>query len=393
MGSTYKVVPVTALDYRRLSERKLPRFLFDYIDGGANDELTLEANVRDLQGIRIKQNVLRDVSAVTTTTRLMGDDCAMPVALAPVGFAGMFSRRGEATAVRVANRKDIPFTLSTVGICPVEEVRAASVKPFWFQLYMIKNRAAVQALLERAMAAGCNTLVLTVDLPMPGMRHRDQRNGMFEKNLYGALARGWQVLSRPGWVLDVGVRGKPHTFGNYADLVPAGASLETYKVWIDENYDRSVTWADIAWVRRRWQGQLLLKGILEVDDAKRAVDAGANGISVSNHGGRQLDSVASTISKLPAIVEAVGGTLEVLMDGGVRSGLDVFKALAMGARGVLIGRPWVWALSGAGAQGLDQLLSTMQAELQVAMALSGVNHIAEVGPHLLDKLPASVEAS
>ncbi len=384
MGSTYQVVPVTALDYRRLSERKLPRFLFDYIDGGANDELTLAANVRDLQNIRIKQKVLRDVSAVSTAAHLMGSSCAMPVALAPVGFAGMFSRRGEAMAVRVANQKDIPFTLSTVGICPVEEVRAGSSKPFWFQLYMIKDRAAVQSLLERAMGAGCTTLVLTVDLPMPGIRHRDHRNGMFEKTLFGALARTWQVLSRPRWLFDVGLRGKPHTFGNFADLVPAGASLDTYKVWIDDNYDRSVTWDDIAWVRQLWQGKLLLKGILDVDDALRAVDAGADGISVSNHGGRQLDSVASTISKLPPIVDAVGGAIEVLMDGGVRSGLDVFKALALGAKGVMIGRPWVWALSGAGERGLDQLLDTMQAELEVAMALSGVNHIAEIGPHLLD---------
>ena len=249
---------------------------------------------------------------------------------------------------------------------------------------MIKDRAAVQSLLERAMGAGCTTLVLTVDLPMPGIRHRDHRNGMFEKTLFGALARTWQVLSRPRWLFDVGLRGKPHTFGNFADLVPAGASLDTYKVWIDDNYDRSVTWDDIAWVRQLWQGKLLLKGILEVDDALRAVDAGADGISVSNHGGRQLDSVASTISKLPPIVDAVGGAIEVLMDGGVRSGLDVFKALALGAKGVMIGRPWVWALSGAGERGLDQLLDTMQAELEVAMALSGVNHIAEIGPHLLD---------
>lgn len=310
----------------------------------------------------------------------------MPVVLAPVGMAGLFARRGELQAVRAANAAGVPFTLSTVGICPVDEVRAAAAQPYWFQLYMIKDRAATQGLLERAMAAGCTTLILTVDLPLPGMRHRDARNGMFEKTIKGALARGWQLATRPGWIYDVGVRGKPHTFGNYVDLVPDASDLNSYKEWIDNNYDRSVTWTDMDWLRGIWRGRILLKGILEPDDARAAVAVGVDGVIVSNHGARQLDTVGSSISKLPAVVDAVGDQTEVLMDGGVRGGLDVFKAIALGARGVLIGRPWVWALAAAGESGVANLLEVFRRELEVAMALGGATSIGQIGRESIDSI-------
>jgi L-lactate dehydrogenase (cytochrome) len=383
---TYNVVPATSSDYRRLADKALPRFLFDYIDGGANDEQTLARNVSDFARITLKQNVLRDVSRIDTSTTLAGEHAAMPVILAPVGLAGMFKRRGEVQGVRAANSVDVPFTLSTVGICPVDEVARATKKPFWFQLYMVKDRKAVQGLLERAMAAGCQTLVFTVDLPMAGMRHRDMRNGLFEKNLKGALMRGWQVMTRPGWVYDVGMRGKPHAFGNYANLVSEGADLNAYKEWVDNNYDNTVTWKDIEWVRSIWKGRILIKGILEGRDAQSAVDVGADGIVVSNHGARQLDSVSSSIRKLPEVVAAVGDRTEVFMDGGVRGGLDVFKALALGAKGVMIGRPWVWALAAGGEIGVVSLLETFQRELEVAMALNGVNTISEIGRMAIDSI-------
>lgn len=381
---TYNIVPATALDYRRLAEKRLPRFLFDYIDGGANDELTLAANVADFQEIRIKQRVLRDVSDIDTATTVAGEAVSMPVILAPVGMAGLYSRRGETQAVRAANSAGVPFTLSTVGICPLSEVRAASSQPFWFQLYMIRDRSAVQALLERASDNGCSTLVFTVDLPLAGMRHRDTRNGMLTDSLSGKLGRAWQLATRPGWIYDVGVRGKPHNFGNLADMVPDPSDLNAYKTWLDEQFDRSVTWKDIEWLRGIWKGKLILKGIQEVDDALSAAAVGADGIIVSNHGGRQLDSVASSISKLPAVVDAVGDKLDVYVDGGIRGGLDVFKALALGARGVMIGRPWVWALAGAGQTGITDLLATFKKELQIAMALSGVTKISEINRTLID---------
>lgn len=384
MGKTFDIVPATSFDYRLRSEKRLPRFLFDYIDGGANDELTLAANVADLRKLRIKQRVLRDVSHIDTSTTLAAERASMPMVLAPIGLAGMMARRGEAQAVRVANQAGLPFTLSTVGICSLAEVRAAASQPFWFQLYMIRDRIAVKSLLESALAAGCTTLVFTVDLPVAGMRHRDTRNGMVTDSLPAKLGRLRQLVTRPGWLADVALQGKPHTFGSLADLVPGATSLNSFKAWIGTQFDRSVTWTDIEWLRSQWPGKLLLKGILEVDDALAAAAIGADGVVVSNHGGRQLDSVASTISKLPAIAAAVGGQLEVYLDGGVRSGVDVFKAIALGARGVLIGRPWIWALAGGGATGLADLMATFKSEFEVAMALTGVTRVSAIGPELID---------
>jgi L-lactate dehydrogenase (cytochrome) len=296
----------------------------------------------------------------------------------------MMSRRGEAQAVRIANDAGIPFTLSTVGICSLSEVKDASNKPFWFQLYMMRDREAVKSLLQRALAVGCTTLVFTVDLPVTGMRHRDTRNGMLTSSLAGKVGKLRQLVIRPGWLADVAIGGKPHTFGSLAALVPDAPNLNAFRAWIDAQFDPSVTWSDIEWLRSMWPGKLLIKGILEVDDALAAVAIGADGVIVSNHGGRQLDSVASTISKLPAIATAVGGKVEVLVDGGVRSGVDVFKAIALGANGVLIGRPWIWALAGGGPSGLADLLATFRREFEVAMALTGVTRVSDIGPELID---------
>ncbi len=384
MGRTLNILPATTLDYRRLAEKRLPRFLFDYIDGGANDEITLADNVGDFQNIRVRQRVLKDVSNIDTSTLLAGEPADMPVVLAPVGMAGLYARRGEVQTVRAANAKNVPFTLSTVGICPLDEVRAAASKPFWFQLYMIRDRATVRNLLERAEGVGCTTLVFTVDLPLAGMRHRDTRNGMLDNSLRGKLGKAWQLGARPGWIYDVGVRGKPHSFGNLAHLVPDPTDLKAYRAWIDAQFDTSVTWKDIEWLRGLWKGRLILKGIQEPDDVLAAAGVGADGVVVSNHGARQLDSVNSSISKLPGIVAAVGEGMEIYVDGGVRSGLDVFKAVALGARGVMIGRPWAWALAAGGEAAIANLLATFRKELEVAMALTGVTAIGQISPDQID---------
>ncbi|HLA33592.1 MAG TPA: L-lactate dehydrogenase [Rhodocyclaceae bacterium] len=384
MNSCSNRFPATPLDYRRLAQSRLPRFIFDYIDGGANDERTLASNVDDFAKILIKQRILKNIEHIDTATTLAGAAAAMPVALAPIGMAGLFHRRGETQGVRAANAIGVPFTLSTVGICPIEEVKAASGKPFWFQLYMIRDRGAVEDLVKRAWAEGCTTLIFTIDLPLAGMRHRDLRNGMLSTSLSAKWLKARQLAARPGWVWNVGIHGKPHTFGCLADRVEDAADLHKFRAWLDTQFDRSVTWKDIEWLRGIWPGCLILKGIMEVDDARLAAEVGADGIVVSNHGGRQLDSVASSISKLPPIVAAVGERLEVLMDGGVRSGLDVFKAVALGAKGVLIGRPWVWALGAAGESGVRDLLATFKRELEVAMALAGVTTIAAIRCGTLD---------
>lgn len=375
--------PAAPQDWRRLAARRLPRFLFDYIDGGANDERTLAANVDDLAALRLRQRVLVDVAKVDTRATLAGQPCALPLALAPIGLAGMAARRGEAQAARAAHAAGVPFTLSTVGICPLAEVAAASVPP-WFQLYMLRDRGAVRALLDDAWAAGCRTLVFTVDLPLPGMRLRDIRHGMAASGARPALLRAAQVLARPGWVWNVALRGKPLRFGNLTAQVPGAHDLNAFKAWVDAQFDPGVTWKDIEWLRGQWKGRLLLKGILDVEDARAAVAVGAEGIVVSNHGGRQLDSVASTAAKLPAIARAVGAQAEVLVDGGVRGGVDVFKALALGARGVLVGRPWVWALAAQGEAGVRTLLAQWQRELLLAMTLAGVPRTADIGPRHLD---------
>jgi len=378
---TKRLASVTTEDYRQLAEKRLPTFLYDYIAGGANDEITMAANIADFRKLCIKQHVMRDVSSVDTSTVLSGQASSMPLALAPVGMAGMMARRGEVQGARGAAQVDVPFTCSTVGICSVEEIKSATNRPFWFQLYMLRNRDVVLSILARAKAAGCETLVFTVDLAVPGMRHRDRRNAMEA----GGLAILSQIAARPRWAVDVGLRGRPHSLGNLTEVVKDTNSLNGYKTFIEEQFDATVTWKDIAWLRSVWHGKLIIKGVLQEDDALQARDAGADGVVVSNHGGRQLDSVASSIAKLPAVVTAVGDQVEVYMDGGVRSGIDVVKAVALGARGVLIGRPWIWALAAKKEAGLTDLLCTFQKEISVAMALIGVNKIDQLHGELIDK--------
>lgn len=379
------VTPVTVPDYRRLAKKRLPRFLFDYIDGGANKEDSMYANEADFQAYKLTQRVMHDVDNIDTGTTLSGQSASIPLALAPIGMAGMMARRGEVQGARAAEAAGIPFTNSTVGICPVEEVQAASRNPVWFQLYMLRDRGLVEALLERAKATGCETLVFTVDLPLAGMRHRDYRNGMLGGGLVGKLAKLAQILTHPRWVLDVGIKGKPHNFGNLREVVANSDDLDAYKDFIDSQFDPTVTWKDIAWLRSIWKGNILIKGVMTASDAAAAVDVGADGIVVSNHGGRQLDGVASTISMLPAISAAVGDRVEVYMDGGIRNGIDVVKAIALGANGVLIGRPWIFAIAACGEQGLVRLLDVFKQEIAVAMALMGVKRIEDINADLIDQ--------
>ena len=379
------VTPVTVLDYRRLAEKRLPRFLFDYIDGGAGEEKSMGANADDFLKLKLRQRVMCDVDNVNTSTTLFGQPASMPLVLAPVGLAGMMRRRGEVQGVRAATRAGIPFTTSTVGICSVEEVQSAAGKPAWFQLYMLRDRGLVTALLERAQQAGCTTLVFTVDLAVAGMRHRDSRNGMLGGGVAGRVSKAWQIFTRPQWILDVGIKGKPHDFGNLREAVAGSKNLDEFKAFIADQFDPSVTWEDIAWLRSQWKGPILIKGVMSADDARAAIDVGADGVVVSNHGGRQLEGVASSISKLPEVVAAVGDRAEVHMDGGVRSGTDVVKAVALGAKSVMIGRPWVWAMAARGEQGLVDLLQVFQKEIAVTLALMGVRRINEITPDLLER--------
>ena len=381
MGWRY---PASARDYRRLAQARLPRFLFDYIDGGASQEQTLRANADAWTRVGLRQRVLVDVDGVETTTYLAGQACAMPLVLAPLGLAGMMARRGEVQAARAAEAAGVPFTVSTVGICPLDEIGPAVAQAPWFQLYMLRDRGIVQALLRQAWEAGCRVLVFTVDLPVAGMRHRDTRNGLGGGGLRARLLKAGDLLGHPRWLWDVGMRGKPHLFGNLGALLPGVRDLDGFKAWVDTQFDPSVTWADIDWLRAQWPGSLLLKGVLDEEDAREAVRAGAQGLVVSNHGGRQLDGVAATAVKLPAIVRAVGGQAQVLVDGGIGSGVDVLRALGLGAQGVLIGRPWIWALAAGGEAALAGMLARWQEELRLAMSLAGVRRVADIDVGVLD---------
>lgn len=366
-------------DYRELARRRLPHFLFEYIDGGAYDEVTLRRNIEDLQAIALRQRVLRDVSHIDLSTRLFGQDLAMPIGLAPVGLAGMNARRGEVQAARAAEAAHVPFCLSTVSLCALDEVAAGLKQPFWFQLYMIKDRGFVAEMMAKAKALGCLALVFTVDLPTPGARYRDVRSGLTgAPGLAGELRRVWQIAQKPRWAWDVGLHGRPHRLGNIAAALGGHSSLRDFLGWIGHNFDASTNWRDLEFIRKTWDGPLIIKGILDPDDAVQAADLGADGIVVSNHGGRQLDGVLSGARALPPIAEAAGERLTVLADGGVRSGLDVVRLLALGAKGVLIGRPWAYALAGAGQAGVAHVLSLMAAEMRVAMALTGVTRISEI---------------
>ena len=368
-------------DFREAARRRLPRFLFDYIDGGAYAERTLARNVADLADLSLRQRVLKDVSRVSTKATLFGVEHAMPLALAPVGLTGMYARRGECQAARAAAKKGVPFCLSTVGVCDVDEVAKASSAPIWFQLYVLRDRAFMRDLLARAAGAGATTLVFTVDMPVPGARYRDAHSGMSGPN--AAARRMMQAMFKPSWAWDVGVMGRPHTLGNVAPVLGDNSGLEDFMGWLGANFDPSIQWKDLEWIREVWKGPLVIKGVLDPEDAKAAADIGADGIVVSNHGGRQLDGVLSSARALPAIAEAVGDRLTVLADSGVRSGLDVVRMLALGAHGVLLGRAWVYALAARGETGVTQLLDLFEKEMRVAMALTGVNSVAEIDRSIL----------
>ncbi|WP_206240853.1 FMN-dependent L-lactate dehydrogenase LldD [Novosphingobium terrae] len=378
----------SALDYRELARRRLPPFLFEYIDGGSYAEVTLRRNVADLEDIALRQRVLNDVSALNLSTTLFGHQQSLPVALAPIGLAGMNARRGETQAVRAANAANVPFCLSTVSVCPIAEVAAASSQPFWFQLYMIRDRAFMRDLLAQAKAAGCTTLVFTVDMPVPGSRYRDYHSGLAgAPGLLGDLRRWFQGAMHPDWAWDVGINGKPHQLGNVAPVLKENTGLEDFFAWMRNNFDPSVTWRDLDFIRETWDGPLIIKGILDEADARNAADLGADGIVVSNHGGRQLDGVPSTARALPVIADAVGDRLTVLADGGVRSGLDVVRMLALGAKGVLLGRAWVYALAGGGQEGVAHMLRLIEAEMRVAMALTGCTRIEDITREALVNIP------
>jgi L-lactate dehydrogenase (cytochrome) len=372
------------VDYRELARRRLPRFLFDYIDGGSYAEVTLKRNVTDLEQIALRQRVLRDVSNIELSVELFGHKTAMPLVLAPVGLAGMNARRGEVQAARAAEAAGVPFCLSTVSACPLAEVVAGVTRPIWFQLYMIRDRGFMRDLLAKVAAARCAALVFTVDLAVPGSRYRDTRSGLAgASGPLGELRRLGQALARPHWAWDVGVRGRPHTLGNVAPVLGPRSGMEDFFAWMRGNFDPSVTWKDLESLREEWRGPLLIKGILDPDDARAAADLGADGIVVSNHGGRQLDGALSATEALPAIVAAVGHRLTVLADGGVRSGLDVVRMLALGARGVMIGRAWAYALAARGGPGVAHVLELIAAEMRVALALTGCASVAAVNRGIL----------
>lgn len=378
------MTPPSIADYRIAARRKIPRFLFDYIDGGSYGEVTLRRNITDLEAIALRQRVLCDVSAIDLSTTLFGHVQALPLALAPIGLAGMNARRGEVQAARAAEAAGVPFCLSTVSVCPIAEVTAAVGQPIWFQLYMIRDRGFMKDLLVQAREAGCSALVFTVDMPVPGSRYRDYRSGLAgAPGLRGSLRRAAQAALRPAWAWDVGLRGRPHMLGNVAPVLGRKTGLEDFFSWMRGNFDPSVSWDDLDFIRSEWRGPLIIKGILDPQDAVLAADAGADGIVVSNHGGRQLDGVPSTARALPAIAETVGDRLTVLADGGVRSGLDIVRMLALGAHGVLLGRAWAYALAAGGEAGVAHMLQIIAAEMRVAMALTGVTTVAAVNRDLL----------
>lgn len=369
----------SSLDYRELARRRLPRFLFEYYDGGSYAEVTLRRNIADLEEVALRQRVLTDVSTLDLTTELFGRKQALPIALAPIGLAGMAARRGEVQAARAAEAAGIPFCLSTVSACPIDEVARGTTAPFWFQLYMIRDRGFMKDLLAQAREAGCSALLFTVDMPVPGSRYRDHRSGLTgAPGIGGAARRAFQAMLRPDWAWDVGLHGRPHSLGNVAPVLGKNSGLEDFLTWMRDNFDPTVSWRDLDFIRGEWDGPLVIKGILDPEDAREAARCGADGIVVSNHGGRQLDGVPSTARALPAIVDAVGDQLTVLADSGVRSGLDVVRMLALGAKGVLLGRAWAFALAGGGQAGVAHMLRLVEAEMRVAMALTGRTSIAAI---------------
>jgi L-lactate dehydrogenase (cytochrome) len=371
----------SATDFREAARRKLPPFLFHYLDGGAGAEQTLRSNVDDLQAVKLRQRVLRGAEQLDLGVDLFGERYGLPIALAPIGLAGMYARRGEVQAVRAACRANIPFIQSTVSVCPLSEVAAQASHPIWFQLYVLKDRAFMRDVMRRAWELGAKNLVFTVDMPVPGARYRDAHSGM--SGPYGPLRRVMQSLLHPKWAWDVGVFGRPHDLGNISAYRGHATGLADYIGWLGANFDPEIGWQDLQWIRDEWKGKMIIKGILDPDDARDALAFGADGIVVSNHGGRQLDGALSTAQVLPAIAAAVDGRMTIFADGGVRTGTDVFRMLALGADGVLIGRAFVYALATGGQAAVERLLAIMEKDLRTNMVLTGVKSVGEIGPHLL----------
>ena len=375
-----KVIP-SIDDLRTIARRKVPRAFFDYVDGGSYTEQTLRANRADLEAIKLRQRVMVDISERDLATTVLGQKIAVPLILAPIGMCGMQHGDGEMLAAQAADEAGIPFTLSTMSICSIEDIAEATGKPFWFQLYVIQDRGFSRDILERAVKAKCNVLVLTVDLQVLGQRHKDIRNGMTvppEIRLSNII----DIASKPAWAWSI-LNGRSKTFGNLAGHVKGMDGVTKLSQWIQTQFDPALNWRDVEWLKSIWPGKVVIKGILDVEDAKTAVKVGADAIVVSNHGGRQLDGASSTIAALPAIADAVGGETEVLFDGGVRTGADIERALALGARACLIGRAYVYGLGAAGKPGVAQAIDILKKELSVTMALTGVNKIAEIGPQVL----------
>jgi L-lactate dehydrogenase (cytochrome) len=373
-------------DFREAARRRLPRFLFDYADGGANEEVTLRRNLSDLAEIALAQRVLQGVGEVDLRTTLFGAEQSLPVILGPVGIAGMYRRRGETQAAKAATAAAIPFCLSTVSLCSLVEVaRAAGNSHLWFQLYVIRDRAFMRDVLRTARDLGVCTLVFTVDMPVPGTRYRDAHSGMSGPR--SRIRQLLQAVTHPRWSWDVGLLGRPHRLGNLVPVLGKDSGLNDYIGWLGANFDPTVRWDDLEWIRSEWHGPLIIKGILDPEDARAAASLGADGIVVSNHGGRQLDGVLSSIRALPAIAAAVGERVTVLADSGVRSGLDVVRMLASGAKGVLLGRAWVYALATGGEPAVRQLLEILANEMRIAMTLTGAARISALSRSNLTELP------
>jgi L-lactate dehydrogenase (cytochrome) len=368
-------------DLRALARRKVPKAFFDYVENGSYNEETLRANRTDLEAIKLRQRVMVDVSERSLATTIIGQKVSAPFALAPVGLCGMQRGDGEILAAQAAEEAGIPFTLSTMSICSIEQVAAATARPFWFQLYVIRDRVFSRDILARAAAAKCSVLVLTVDLQVLGQRHRDLRNGMTvppEIRLSNII----DIARKPGWAFSI-LKSKSKNFGNLAGHVKGMEDVASLAQWTNEQFDPALNWKDVEWIKKVWPGKLIIKGILDVEDARTAVKLGADAVVVSNHGGRQLDGAPSSISALPEIVQAVGSDTEVLFDGGIRTGADLLRALALGARGCLIGRAYTYGLGAGGKAGVAKAIDILQKELSVAMALTGTTRVADIGPQVL----------
>ncbi len=368
-------------DLRARARRRIPRAIFDYADGGSYQETTLRANAADLDAIQLRPRVMIDVSDIKLATTLAGAAAAMPLAIAPTGLCGLYHADGEILGARAAAAFGIPFCLSTMSICSIEDVRTASDQPFWFQQYLMRDRGFNQSLIERAIAARCSALVLTLDLQILAERRRDARNGLSIPPRL-TLRNAWDVATKPVWALKV-MFGKRRTFGNLVGHIGGSDGAATLAQWTHTQFDPQANWRDVEWVRSRWPGRLILKGVMDAEDARFALAAGADAVVVSNHGGRQLDGAPSSISVLPEIVAAIDGRCEVLFDGGIRSGQDLAKALALGARGGMIGKSFLFALAAGGEAGVTRALEIIRDELRVTLALTGIRDVASCGPQML----------